>query len=92
MTPFGLLEPGAVKVARRVLRGPRRSNAPGLPDLAFGAIAHNLARWCAKLGGIDGHLSRSGRRTKLHLVEGWPWEEAFLAALGRLRALVPLLA
>ena len=79
--------------------------------LAFGAIAHNLARWCAKLGGIDGHagpiapatlrrryiavpghLSRSGRRTKLHLVEGWPWEEAFLAALGRLRALVPLLA
>jgi hypothetical protein len=30
--PLGLLEPGAVKAARRVLRGPRRSNAPGLPD------------------------------------------------------------
>ena len=29
--PVGLLEPGAVKAARRVLRGPRRSNAPGLP-------------------------------------------------------------
>jgi transposase len=28
----GLLEPGASKGARRVLRGPRRSNAPGLPD------------------------------------------------------------
>jgi len=30
----GLLEPGAAKVARRVLRRPRRSNAPGLPDHA----------------------------------------------------------
>jgi|SRR5579875_227746 hypothetical protein len=78
---------------------------------ALGAIAHNLARWCAKLGGTDdhagpiapatlrrryiavpGHLSRSGRSTKLHLVKDWPWEEAFLAALGHLRALVPLLA
>ncbi len=28
----GLLEPCAVKVARTVLRGPRCSNAPGLPD------------------------------------------------------------
>jgi hypothetical protein len=27
-----LLEPGAVKAARRVLRGSRGSNAPGLPD------------------------------------------------------------
>jgi hypothetical protein len=30
--PSGRLEPGAVKVARRVLRGPRGSNALGLPD------------------------------------------------------------
>jgi hypothetical protein len=79
--------------------------------LALGAIAHNLARWCAKLGGIDGHagpiapatlrrryiavpghLSRSGRRTKLHLVKDWPWEEKFLVALGRLRSMAPLLA
>ena len=29
---MGLLEPGAVQAARRVLRGPRRSNALGLPD------------------------------------------------------------
>ena len=29
---LGLLEPDAVKVARPVLRGPRRSNALGLPD------------------------------------------------------------
>ena len=27
-----MLEPGAGKPARPVLRGPRRSNAPGLPD------------------------------------------------------------
>jgi hypothetical protein len=79
--------------------------------LALGAIAHNLARWCAKLGGIDdhagpiapatlrrryiavpGHLSRSGRRTRLHLVKGWPWAEKFLVALGRLRSMAPLLA
>jgi len=76
--------------------------------LALGAIAHNLARWCTRLGGITerggpislptfrrryiavpGHLARSARRTRLHLAEHWPWAEAFLAALGRLRALVP---
>ncbi|MGH9105365.1 MAG: transposase [Acidimicrobiales bacterium] len=78
--------------------------------LALGAIAHNLARWSAKLGGITdpggpialatlrrryiavpGHLSRSGWRTKLHLVKAWPWEEAFRAALTALRAVVPQL-
>src|SRR5439155_2629519 len=30
--PSGLLEPGAGKLARPVLKGPRRSNASGLPD------------------------------------------------------------
>ena len=32
MSHHGLLEPVARKRARPVLRGPRRSNAPGLPD------------------------------------------------------------
>lgn len=32
MTPLGLLEPDAVKVARPVLRGPGSSNGLGLPD------------------------------------------------------------
>ncbi|HTT88131.1 MAG TPA: transposase, partial [Acidimicrobiales bacterium] len=78
---------------------------------ALGAIAHNLARWAARLGGITrqggpvtlatlrrrfvsvpGHLSRSGRRTTLHLAKNWPWAEAFLAALKALRAVVPQLA
>ena len=31
-----------MKVARRVLRGPRRSNAPGLPDGATADTAHYL--------------------------------------------------
>ena len=35
----GLLEPGAVKVARPVLRGAGHSNAPGLPGMTFGAAA-----------------------------------------------------
>ncbi len=79
--------------------------------LALGAIAHNLARWSARLGqvtegtgpialatlrrrhiSVPGHLSRSGRRRALHLVKGWPWAEAFLAALEALRAVVPQLA
>jgi hypothetical protein len=34
----GLLEPVARKRARPVLRGPRRSNAPGLPDEIFFSI------------------------------------------------------
>jgi hypothetical protein len=76
--------------------------------LALGAIAHNLARWSAKLGkitegrgpitmatlrrryiSVPGHLSRSGRRTTLHLVKGWPWADLFLVALAALRAVAP---
>lgn len=40
---------------------------------------------------VGGRLTRSARRLILHLPAGWPWREAFIAALGRLRAL-PLLA
>ncbi len=35
----GLLEPDAVKVARPVLRGAGRSNAPGLPGIVLGVVA-----------------------------------------------------
>jgi hypothetical protein len=72
--------------------------------LAIGAIAHNLARWTPRLGGmtdtaittptlrrrfisIPGHLTRSARRTTLHLARDWPWRQAFLDALGALRRL-----
>jgi len=39
---------------------------------------------------MPGRLTRSGRRWRLHLPERWPWRDAFVAALARLRAL-PLL-
>lgn len=40
---------------------------------------------------LPGRLTRSGRRLRLHLPRRWPWGDAFVAAIGRLRAL-PLLA
>lgn len=40
---------------------------------------------------LPGRLTRSARRWTLHLSSRWPWREAFLAAMARLRAL-PLLA
>jgi len=75
--------------------------------LAVQAIAHNLARWTARLGlgagivttktlrrrflALAGRLVRSARRVTLRLAGHWPWRAEFLAALGRLRA-IPLLA
>ncbi|MGH2512699.1 MAG: IS1380 family transposase [Candidatus Limnocylindrales bacterium] len=40
---------------------------------------------------VPGHLSRSARRTTLHLVKNWPWAKGFLAALSVLRELTPIL-
>ena len=73
--------------------------------LAVQAMAHNLARWAARIGlgeqlvttktlrrrffSISGRLTRSARRLTLHLPERWPWEEKFSRALARLRA-IPL--
>jgi len=87
-----------------------------LPSGRFGAngawlsvqvIAHNLARWTARLGlgagivttktlrrrlfGLVGRLTRSARRLTLHLPARWPWAIGWTTALMRLRAL-PLLA
>jgi hypothetical protein len=75
--------------------------------LAVQVIAHNLARWTARLGlgagivttktlrrrlfGLAGRLTRSARRVRLHLPARWPWAAGFAAALARLRA-IPLLA
>ncbi len=75
--------------------------------LAVQVIAHNLARWTARLGlgagiittktlrrrlfAIAGRLTRSARRTTLHLPVDWPWAAEFMTALARFRAL-PLLA
>ena len=73
--------------------------------LAVQVMAHNLARWTARIGlgeqivttktlrrrcfSLAGRLTRSARRLTLHLPRRWPWEEQFSRALARLRA-IPL--
>ena len=73
--------------------------------LAVQALAHNLARWTARIGlgeqivttktlrrrvfALAGRLTCSARRLTLHLPRRWPWEEQFSRALARLRA-IPL--
>ena len=71
--------------------------------LAVQVIAHNLARWTARIGlgeqlvttqtlrrrffSMAGRLTRSARRLTLHLPQRWPWENQFSRAFARLRAL-----
>ena len=73
--------------------------------LAVQVLAHNLARWTARIGlgeqvvttetlrrrffSLAGRLTRSARRLTLHLPQHWPWEAQFSRALARMRA-VPL--
>ena len=75
--------------------------------LAVQVMAHNLARWTARIGlgqqivttktlrrrvfALVGRLTRSARRLTLHLPKRWPWEEQVSRALARLRA-IPLRA
>ena len=71
--------------------------------LAVQVLAHNLARWTARIGlgeqvvttgtlrrrffSLVGRLTRSVRRLTLHLLRRWPWQHRFSRALARLRAL-----
>ena len=71
--------------------------------LAVPVMAHNLARWMARLGlgeqvvttktlrrrffALAGRLTRSARRLTLHLPRRWPWETQFSRALARLQAI-----
>ena len=73
--------------------------------LAVQVLAHNLARWAARIGlgeqlvttktlrrrffSLAGRLTRSARRLTLHLPRGWPWAEQATLALARLRV-IPL--
>ena len=73
--------------------------------LAVQTMAHNLARWTARIGlgeriattktlrrrffSLAGRLTRSARRLTMHLPDRWPWAEKFSRALARLRA-IPL--
>jgi len=74
--------------------------------LAVQVMAHDLARWTARLGlgegivttktlrrrlfALAGRLTRSARRLTLHLPARWPWVIGWTTALTRLRA-IPLL-
>ena len=71
--------------------------------LAVQVLAHNLARWTARIGlgeqvvttktlrrrffSLAGRLTLSARRLTLHLPKHWPWETQLSRALARLRAL-----
>ena len=71
--------------------------------MAVQVLAHNLARWTARIGlgeqvvttrtlrrrffSLVGRLTRSARRLTLHLPRGWPWGNLFSGALARLRSL-----
>ena len=71
--------------------------------LAVQVMAHNLARWTARLGlgeqtvttktlrrrflSLAGRITRKARQLTLHLPWRWPWESQFVSALARLRAL-----
>ena len=73
--------------------------------LAVQVMAHNLARWTARIGlaertvttktlrrrvfALEGRITRSARRLTLHLPQHWPWETQFTRAMARLRA-IPL--
>ena len=74
-----------------------------LPRTRYGVMAHNLARWTARIGlgeplvttktlrrrffSPAGRLTCSARRLTLHLPQRWPWENQFSSALAQLRAL-----
>ena len=76
-----------------------------LPRTRYGVMAHNLARWTARIGlgeqvvttktlrrrffSMAERLTRSARRLTLHLPKRWPWEAQFSRAVARLRA-IPL--
>ena len=71
--------------------------------LAVQLMAHNLARWTARIGlgertvitktlrrrvfALVGRITRSARRLTLHLPRRWPWETQFSRALARLQAI-----
>ena len=58
--------------------------------LAIQVMAHNLARWTARIGlGEKIVITKTLRRRffSLHLPKRWPWEDQASRALARLRAI-----
>jgi len=72
--------------------------------LAINVMAHNLARFCTRLGlgdspittetlrrrylSVPGRITRSARRCTVHLPTRWPWAQRFENALRRHRAIM----
>ena len=70
---------------------------PNAAWLAVQVMAHNLARWTARIGlgepvsttktlrrrffSLAGHITRKARRLTLHLPQHWPWQNQFGNAL-----------
>lgn len=69
-------------IAHNLARWLRRIGLPAEPGLTTRTLRRRLL--C-----LPGRLTRSARRWTLHLPRGWPWHNAFLAMLERLRALPP---
>ena len=71
--------------------------------LAVQVMAHNLARWTARIAlgqqavttktlrqrffSLAGRITRKARRLILHLPKSWPWQDKMHRALSRLRSL-----
>ena len=84
---------------------PSRRFAANAAWLAVQVMAHNFARWTARLGlgerivttktlrrrffSLVSRLTRSACRLPLHFPERWPWAEKFSRALARLQAIAP---
>ncbi len=82
----------------------RRRFAANGAWLVINVIAHNLSRWCGRVGmgaGIvtadtmrrryystPGRVTTSGRQFTLHMPARWPWAEQFIAALITMRGIV----
>ena len=106
-TPIPYTMEGAADVAETTYVGhnhlPSGRFAANAAWLAVQVIAHNLARWTARIGlgeqvvtirtmrrkffSLVGRVTRSARRWTLHLPAHWPWEGQVHLALARLRAL-----
>lgn len=72
--------------------------------LVINVIAHNISRWCARIGlgegivttdtmrrryfSIPGRITTSARRRTLHLPARWPWATVFIASLENLRSVI----
>lgn len=84
---------------------PTKSFGGNAAWLVLNTIAHNLTRWTARLGlhlgrvttktfrrkiyTVGARITRTACRLHLHLPSAWPWADALLTALHRIRSRPP---